>query len=257
MLLSLVDAGRARTLGAAHGHPADVAAAVSTAFALAFVVGLLSALHCIGMCGGIAGALSFSLPERTRRDLPRLALFLLAYNAGRVVSYAAAGALLGSLGGMLIQAGGWVWLHDALRWLAAAVVVGIGLYIAGWFPRFALIERIGEPVWRRLEPLGRRLLPVTSVPRALLYGAVWGWLPCGLVYTMLISAPAQGGPLSGALYMGLFGAGTLPVLLGAGLFAGRIHRFAADPRLQAASGLAVIALGLSTLVFQGYNELLI
>jgi sulfite exporter TauE/SafE len=226
---------------------------MNPSFALAFVVGLLSALHCIGMCGGIVGALSFSLPERERREWPRLLSFLLAYNLGRVASYALAGAAFGSLGGMLVDAGGRVWLQDGLRWLAALVMVGIGLYIAGLFPPFSLIERVGEPVWRRLEPIGRRLLPVRSLSHALLYGAIWGWLPCGLVYTMLISAPAQAGPLAGALYMGLFGLGTLPVLIATGLFAGRLYRFSGNPRLQAVAGLGVAALGLFALLFQGYN----
>ncbi len=230
---------------------------MTSALLIAFLVGLLSALHCIGMCGGIAGALSFSLPERTRGDWQRFALFLLAYNGGRVVSYAAAGAAFGTLGGALMATGDHAWLNDGLRWLAAVVVVGIGLYIAGWFPRFSLIERIGEPVWRFLEPFGRRLLPVTSLTRALLYGAVWGWLPCGLVYTMLISTPAQGGPVGGALYMAAFGLGTLPVLLVTGLFAGRLYRFAGDRRIQTISGLTVVCLGLFTLIFQGYNYALV
>lgn len=227
---------------------------MSTAYLLAFAVGLLSALHCIGMCGGIVGALAFSVPERTRRDWRRLVLFLTAYNAGRIATYAVAGALFGGVGGAMIGAGEGARLHDLLRWVAAVVVIGIGLYIAGWLPRVIGIERLGEPVWRWLEPIGRRLLPVQTLPRAVLYGAVWGWLPCGLVYTMLISAPARGGAAAGALYMALFGLGTLPVMLATGLFAGRLYRFASDPRLKAAAGIAVIALGLFTLFFQGYNE---
>jgi len=226
---------------------------VISAFVLPFAVGLVSALRCIGMCGGIIGALSFSLPVQTRRNWRRFSLFLLAYNTGRVATYAAAGAVFGWLGTALVEIGGQSWLHVGLRWLAAVVVVAIGLYIAGWFPRFSQIERLGEPIWRFLEPLGRHFLPVTSLKHAALYGAVWGWLPCGLVYTMLISTPAQGGPLTGALYMAAFGLGTLPVMFGTGFFAGRLSRFAGDRRLQAASGLAVVLLGLFTLVFQGYN----
>ncbi|MGA7978638.1 MAG: sulfite exporter TauE/SafE family protein [Chromatiaceae bacterium] len=222
---------------------------MNSAFVLAFVVGVFSALHCIGMCGGIVGALSFSLPDQTRRSWARLTLFLLAYNTGRTASYAIAGALFGSLGGVLLDAGLRSSLHVGLRWLAAVVVVGIGLYIAGWFPRITLVERFGEPVWRRLEPFGRRLLPIRTLPRAFLYGSIWGWLPCGLVYTMLISAPAQGGAMAGALYMALFGLGTLPVMVATGLAAGRLYRFAGDERLRVASGLSVVALGLFALYF--------
>lgn len=218
-----------------------------SAYALAFVVGLLSAMHCIGMCGGISGALSYSLPPETRNDRKRLGLFVLAFNLGRIASYAAAGAVWGGFGAALLGSGASPWFFEGVRWLAAGIMIGIGLYIGGWFPRFATIERVGVPLWRRLEPLGRRLLPVTTLPRSVLFGMVWGWLPCGLVYSMLLSTPAQGGVLAGALYMALFGAGTLPVLALGGVFAGQLFRLGQDRRFQAIAGLGVILLGLLTL----------
>ncbi|EGV18612.1 sulfite exporter TauE/SafE family protein [Thiocapsa marina] len=218
-----------------------------SAYALAFVVGLLSAMHCIGMCGGISGALSYSLPLETRNDRQRLGLFVLAFNLGRIASYAAAGAVSGAFGAVLLGSGASPWIFEGVRWLAAGIMIGIGLYIGGWFPRFATIERLGMPLWRRLEPLGRRLLPVTTLPRSVLFGMVWGWLPCGLVYSMLLSTPAQGGVLAGALYMALFGAGTLPILLLGGVFAGQLFRLGQDRRFQAMAGIGVILLGLLTL----------
>ena len=224
-----------------------------SSYALAFVVGLFSALHCAGMCGGIVGALSFALPAETRARGDWLLGYLVAFNLGRVLSYALAGALFGWLGGALLGEGVRTWLYDGLRLIAALVVIGIGLYIGGWFPRFVWVERLGEPLWRRLDPLARRLLPVRSLPRALLYGAIWGWLPCGLVYTMLIGAPAQGDALGGALYMTLFGLGTFPVMLLGGFAAGRLFGFGRDRRLQVVAGIVIIVLGLSTLHFQGYN----
>lgn len=219
---------------------------------LAFVVGLFSALHCVGMCGGIIGALTLSLAPAVRGHWGRLSLFLVAFNLGRVSSYAAAGALLGWLGQRLTAATTQTGLHEGLRLLAALILVGIGLHMAGWFPRFAVIERIGEPLWRRLQPLRRLLLPVASLPRALGYGAVWGWLPCGLVYSMLLSAPAQADPVAGALFMAAFGLGTLPTLLATGLLAGRLHQLARNPRVRVAAGLSVVALGLFALGYQGY-----
>lgn len=226
---------------------------MNTAYPLALVVGLLSALHCVGMCGGIVGALSYSLPAACRERPARLFAFLLAYNLGRLLSYACAGALFGSLGAVLLAEAPGVWAFTGLRLLAALVVVGIGLSIGGWWPRLAVIERVGAPLWQRIQPWARRLLPVRTLPGAALFGAVWGWLPCGLVYGMLIGAPAQGGAAAGAIYMTLFGIGTLPVLLAAGLLAGRLYRLGQDRRFQVAAGLLVIALGLSTLQFQGYN----
>nr|WP_093191766.1 sulfite exporter TauE/SafE family protein [Thiocapsa sp. KS1] len=222
-----------------------------SAYALAFLVGLLSAMHCIGMCGGISGALSYSLPPETRNDPKRLGLFVLAFNLGRIASYAAAGAVSGGFGAALLVWGAAPVIFEGVRWLAAGVMIGIGLYIGGWFPRFATIERLGMPLWRRLEPLGRGLLPVTTLPHSVLFGMVWGWLPCGLVYSMLLSTPAQGGVLSGALYMALFGAGTLPILALGGVFAGRLYRLGQDRRFQASAGIGVILLGFLTLNVNG------
>lgn len=221
---------------------------MNSAYVIAPVVGLFSALHCIGMCGGIVGALTFSLPERVRREPRRLLVFTLAYNAGRILSYALAGALFGWVGALVFAAGNTAAAARPLRLIAALVTVAMGLYIAGWWPRFARVERLGEPLWRLLEPLGRRLLPVHNLARATLYGAVWGWLPCGLVYAMLIAAPAQLSMLGGALYMALFGLGTLPVMLGSGLLAGRLRGWAGNAALRQLAGLGVIGLGLFTLL---------
>jgi hypothetical protein len=216
---------------------------------LAFTVGLFSAVHCIGMCGGIMGALSYGLPAEMRQRGGRFALFLLAYNSGRVLSYALAGALLGLLGGALLEGAGSGQAHRWLQWAAALIMVLIGLHIAGWLPRLAQVERLGRPLWRWLEPVGRRMMPVQSVPQALIYGAIWGWLPCGLVYTMLISTAMQRDPLDGALYMAAFGLGTLPTVMAAGLLAGRLYRYAQNPTLRVLVGLAIMVIGLLTLWF--------
>jgi len=223
---------------------------LNSAYVIAPVVGLFSALHCIGMCGGIVGALTFSLPDGVRRQPRRLLAFTLAYNAGRIVSYALAGALFGWFGALVFaaaNAGPAAWL---LRLAAAVITVAVGLYIAGWLPHFARVERLGEPLWRALEPLGRRLLPVHTLGRAALYGAVWGWLPCGLVYAMLIAAPAQSSMLGGALHMALFGLGTLPVMLGTGMLAGRLRGWTGNSALRQLAGLGVVGLGLFTLLSQ-------
>lgn len=216
---------------------------------LAFTVGLLSALHCVGMCGGIVGALSFGLPPEIRRNSVLFSVFLLTYSSGRIFSYVLAGALMGSIGSRLLQILGPGQGHRWLQWAAALIVVLIGLHITGWLPKLASVERIGVPLWRKLEPLGRRLMPVSTLPRAFGYGLVWGWLPCGLVYTMLLSTASRVGSLEGALYMLAFGLGTLPAVLATGLLAGKLYKIARTPHLKAVVGLAIIVLGLLTLLY--------
>lgn len=228
---------------------------MSPAYPLAFLVGLLSALHCIGMCGGIAGAISYSLPRSVRDRSSSYVGYQLLFNLGRISSYALAGALFGWVGGSLMHVAALGWLEHGMRLAAAVVLIGIGLYIGGWLPGLVVIERLGVPIWRRLEPIRQRLLPVATPGGALVIGLVWGWIPCGLVYSMLIGAPAQGGAVSGALYMALFGLGSLPVMLTTGLLAGRLNVLGRDPRLQSLAGIALIVLALFTLYYQGYNDL--
>ena len=154
-------------------------------FFSAFFVGLFSTVHCLGMCGGIIGALTFSLPEHIRTNRWRLIPYVSAYNTGRITSYCIAGALAGGLGDQILalmpQYG-----HLMLQLFAAVLMIGIGLYLAGWFPAFAKIEHLGKPIWKKLEPISQKLIPVKSPSHAFLFGMVWGWLPCGLVYTALI-----------------------------------------------------------------------
>ncbi|HHC71981.1 MAG TPA: sulfite exporter TauE/SafE family protein [Thiotrichales bacterium] len=216
---------------------------------LALTIGLFSSLHCLGMCGSIISALSFSLPPEVRERRWRLQGFLVAYNLGRISSYAAAGALAGGFGsavaeGITLENG-----HLILRVLGALMLMGIGLYLGGWFPRFALLERIGVPLWRRLEPFGRRLVPVTSLPRALLFGMVWGWLPCGLVYSTLLWASTLGSVAQGALSMAAFGAGTFPAVLAAGAMMHWFQRLASHPVARRLVGGILLAVALGTLLF--------
>jgi hypothetical protein len=222
---------------------------VDVSLPLAFAVGLLSTLHCIGMCGGIMGALSFGLGEGVRARPSGTLLFLLAYNAGRIASYTLAGALVGAVGEEVLSlvAPGHAFLW--LQWIAALILVAVGLHLAGWLPALARIERLGAPAWRRLEPIGRRLLPVETLGQALAYGAVWGWLPCGLVYVMLIGAATRGSWAGGALYMLVFGMGTLPALLATGLMAGRLFQLGRSRRLSRVVGGCIVALALGSLVF--------
>jgi sulfite exporter TauE/SafE len=213
----------------------------------AFLLGLFSTLHCIGMCGGIIGALSLSLPLEIRQRKTRMLLFIASYNIGRIISYSLAGLVAGALGTGLLKSVGFDQGHTVLRVIGVAMMIAIGLYLTGWLPQLAIVEKIGVPVWKRLEPLGRRLLPVATLPKALGYGLIWGWLPCGMVYFVLIWALATGNPVEGALTMLAFGLGTLPTLLATGFMTSWLTRFARSATARQVVGLLIIAMAIGSL----------
>lgn len=206
----------------------------------ALILGLLGGGHCLGMCGGLMGALTLAIPKAQRSRRFQL---LLAYNLGRILSYAAAGLLLG-LAGWAVAGGP---LATGMRVLAALLLISMGLYLAGWWSGLTRIESLGRGLWRHIQPVANRLLPVSSLPRALLLGALWGWLPCGLVYSTLLWAASQGNATHSALLMLAFGLGTWPVLLATGLAAERTSALLRKRRVRVTGGLLVILFGLWTL----------
>ncbi len=221
---------------------------VEATFIAAVIVGLLGGVHCIGMCGGIVGALSFGLPESVRAEPRRVFPFVAAYNAGRVLSYTAAGAIMGAAGRALAQAP-LAAAHTpqlVLQLLAGLFMCALGLYLAGWWSGLRLLEQGGAVLWRRVEPLGRRLFPVRRVRHALLLGLLWGWLPCGLVYSALTWSLAAGSAGRGALLMLGFGLGTLPLLMLMGLSAARLAAFVRQPLVRRIAGAAVALYGVYT-----------
>lgn len=207
----------------------------------ALLVGFFGGVHCVGMCGGIVGALTFGLPEHVR-DRPVGAWpFHIAYNLGRVSSYTLAGALAGGLGAGLLQLTELRQAQLLLQVLAALFMVALGLYLGGWWSGLRYVERMGGTVWRRIEPLGRGLLPVATPVRAFVLGLLWGWLPCGLVYSVLIWALSAGSALQGAQLMFAFGLGTLPNLLMMGALAAKLGSFVRQPwPRRVAGGLVLV-----------------
>ena len=207
----------------------------SSYFAL-FLVGLLGGTHCIGMCGGIVSALSMGAASR-----PSLHL---AYNAGRIVSYGVAGAIAGALGGASLALSDQLPARLMLFVLANLMLVALGLYLMGVTRALAFSERFGAKLWRHLQPLTRRYLPTRTMAQAFPLGVLWGWLPCGLVYSALVTALSSGSAARGAALMLAFGLGTLPNLLLAGLLAVRLKAYAAKPAVRFSAGLLVLCFGL-------------
>ncbi len=235
-----------------------------------FVIGLLGGVHCVGMCGGIVSAFSIATPGRrpfpvavtaAPADSPAApASFLaaaadsgtrvLAFNAGRIVSYAIAGALAGLLGSVptLINLAA---VQTAAYWLANAMLVALGLSLMNAWHGLARVERVGQRVWRLVQPAIRRLLPVQHAWQALALGGLWGWVPCGMVYSVLMTALLTGSAVNGALVMLAFGLGTLPLLFSIGVAGTAMQGFLQRPRVRLAAGALVLAFGVLGLVRVG------
>ena len=208
----------------------------------AVVAGLLGGAHCAAMCGGIVAAVCGSrgsgMPWRRT----------LAYNAGRIASYAVAGAIVGGLGQAGLAWRGDALLRQSLMLIAGVTLMLLALFLAGWSPLANAMEAAGARLWRRLQPYTRRFLPAHTVPRALGLGALWGWLPCGMVYAVLLTAASTGDAGEGALVMTAFGLGTLPNLLAVAAFAHRLQRYGGITGLRVVGALTVAAFGLYAIV---------
>lgn len=214
------------------------------AYLVALLMGLFSSMHCIGMCGSIIGTLTLSLEPQVRENKNRLFPFVLNYNLGRITSYTIAGFLIGSIEFVLTLPLGEDHGHRMLQILSALIMAGAGFYIAGWFPRFAYIEKTGSRFWKFLEPYGRKLIPVKRLRQAFLFGMIWGWIPCGLVYTSLALAATNGDILESTLTMLFFGLGTLPAVMGMGIMTTFLTRLSRMHRFRQAIGTLLIILAL-------------
>lgn len=222
--------------------------ALAPALGVAFALGFFSSVHCVGMCGGIMAALTMAIPEQAKGRRGRL---IFSYNVGRLLSYTFMGLLVGLLSAPLAGGGAGPWL----RVLAGALLIAMGLYLGDWWRGLTWLERGGSYLWRHLQPFSRRLLPVKSAPQALLLGGLWGWLPCGLVYTALAYALAQAQPLQSATVMLAFGLGTLPTLLAMGFAAQTVTGWFRRPSLRWGFAVLIIIFGVWTLALTAYHTL--
>lgn len=209
----------------------------------ALIVGLLGGVHCLGMCGGVVGTLTFNLKPEIQLSWWKMLPYQLGYNGGRITSYVLIGSLFGWLGHSMVSLTTFLPVQLTLQIIAGGFMVALGLYLAGWWNGIVIIERLGKGVWRHLAPLTKKALPVQKIHQAWLYGMVWGWLPCGLVYSMLIMALSAGGAMEGGLVMLAFGLGTLPNLLLMGSFAFFFTRLSRNQLARKVAGIGVILMG--------------
>jgi sulfite exporter TauE/SafE len=250
--------------------------ALASAFAAALATGFLGSLHCIGMCGttvavAIAKPASRPAPQSRPSIWLRLATATptvnnasytaaaaapssimrasLSFNAGRIISYVVAGALVSGIAGNLAER---VVMNElaplrlALFTFGQCLVIATGFYIAGATALLAPFERAGQRIWNRLQPvIGPRLQAHFRDGQAqpFAFGLLWGWIPCGLVYGTLATAMASGSMQHGALIMAGFGLGTLPAMLAASAAAAPMRRLAQMRRVRIAAGAVIISLG--------------
>jgi sulfite exporter TauE/SafE len=219
-------------------------AADSALLLTAWATGLLGSTHCVGMCGGLSAAFSFALPEAKRRGAP-LFFYQLCYNLGRILTYTLLGAIVGLLAHGIL--GGWAqspWPRVA----AGIFMVLLGLYLAGWWSGLRRLESLGGGLWQHLAPLRKHILPINYPLKALIAGGLWGFLPCGLVYSALTLSLARADTLVSGGVMLAFGLGTLPTLLVTGTLAGRVRTLLQGRRSRQLAGLLIMAFGLWTAV---------
>jgi sulfite exporter TauE/SafE len=186
------------------------------------------------------------LPDSTRRSALRLLPYLLTYNSGRLLSYALAGLIVGLLSNAAAELFQIRYPIGGL--VGGGFMIALGIYIGGWYATLTSLEHLGGKLWRRIEPFGRKLMPVTSLPQALGLGLLWGWLPCGLVYSTLAWSATAASATQSALLMLAFGAGTLPMLLAMGGLAHKLQAFTRNRWTRYIAGALLIAFGVMILV---------
>lgn len=200
-----------------------------------FGVGLAGSPHCIGMCGGIVAAFGTGAPRWT---------LVLGYNVGRISSYVFAGLLAGLVGSFATT---YLALGPLLRSLAAIMLILMGLYLSGIWRVLTYLEKLGQHLWRYIQPGILKIGPADSFGKAIPLGMLWGWLPCGLVYSALATAVTSGSIAAGGLAMLFFGLGTLPAMLAGGWFASHLSRLTSARPVRLGFAAVLIFMGAYTL----------
>ena len=222
---------------------------------IAFNLGLFSTLHCLGMCGGILSAMMFL--NKGENNSGKLT-YSIAYNIGRISSYSLAGLIVAFVSQEITTSFFSANSHFILQTITAIFLVGIALNMLGILPFNSYIEKMGSQVWKNLQPLGKHLIPVKSIPHALMFGMIWGWLPCGMVYAALILAMSTTDSLGGFLVMLSFGLGTLPGMVSAGYFSSTLIELKSNNRLRVITALMLIliaaSLPISAYYFSGHHS---
>jgi len=220
--------------------------------AAAFIAGITGSMHCLVMCGGIAGALG--MRARTLgQSAPLAFVHSLLYQLGRLGSYALAGALVGAFGQTTEALLQWLPIAQVLRVMSGILLFTIGVQLALQLRLLQSLERLGAHLWRRIAPLAQHTTQHGMIG-TLLLGMIWGWLPCGLIYSMLLLGALGGSAAQGSLIMLAFGLGTVPAMLSSSLLASQFTRIMNLRKMRIGAGLLMMALGSWTMWFAFHHH---
>jgi len=208
---------------------------------VAFSIGLLGGAHCIGMCGGIMGALTIGVADT---HYQKRMYFIVLYNIGRISSY----LLIAWIFYLFVDRIQWYFSIQFMRFIAGCLLIAMGLYLANWWRGLVYLEKAGAYLWRYVQPFSRSLLPVKSPCQALFLGAVWGWLPCGLIYSALAYSVSADSALQAVMTMFAFALGTLPAVMASGLLAERVVALVKNTSIRQGMSVLIIIFGVWTLV---------
>ena len=212
---------------------------MSADLAAAFFIGFIGSGHCMGMCGGIASLLSMGNAQPSKATP-------VFYNLGRISSYAFFGAIIGGATSSVIEVASLTHSFAWLRLATALFMILLACYIGRWWQGLIMIEKLGQSLWQYISPLSKKLLPITSPYKAVSFGFLWGWLPCGLVYSTLTWAVVSGSSLNGALIMVAFGLGTLPAMILVGYGSGYLYKLQQSTVFRNIGSATILSYGLYT-----------
>jgi sulfite exporter TauE/SafE len=209
----------------------------------AFIIGLLGSGHCIVMCGGISTMLTTAISKDIGNKKYRI---VFAYNLGRISSYSLIGALVALTSSMAAKSIGFP--VSILKTIAGIFLILLGLYLGQWLMWLSHVEHIGKKLWRYISPNTKKFIPIKNTRSAYALGALWGWLPCGLVYSTLTWALASADVIKGALIMFFFGLGTLPALLSVSLGTISVKSILSNALFRTLAAILVILYGIYTII---------
>jgi len=211
----------------------------------AFIMGLMSSTHCLGMCGGISVALGMGV-QNTNASIFQKFSRLFAHNIGRILCY----ALLGLLAGAISQAFAFAFQPIALylRIVSGVMLIAMGCYIAQWWMGLTVLERVGQQLWRKVAPRMSIFQPASRLRNAFMLGLCWGLLPCGLVYSALIWTAASRNAMQSAVLMLFFGLGTLPAMVASGYGGNQLKLLLQNGSVRVVVALLLGFLGVWTIV---------